>query len=595
MQHIRGIVSSLNVSRLKKHTQSRWFALALITLLTLIYFIPVLLRLGTYMTGGDPMFNAWVLERNQHCILRQHCPDYVNANIYYPNKDTMLYSEVEISPSIVSMPLHFLDSNPILPYNIVTILTVLMLGFSMYWLALYLSKGHQGYSIFAGLLFEFGPINVAGVWHLQTLSVFCFPLIFLMIFKYLDTRARKYLIGLFFVLLYCFYASWYVMVFMVATLGFAFVLFLVQKRASLKTLGVLVGVCAAACVLTLPLALQYLKFDRQSNATYTLQEKVLNSTNLVDYAVTPGFTLAGQFMRLVLGGKRDASLYNHTATLSYAGISLFVVTLVIGPCLLWRKRRSLPAALKSSRQTYVLFGSIAVLAFIISLGPLLKIGQSYVHTISGQPFVVPLPMLLIHLFVPQLGFLRQSARASALVIFAFCCMLAVLAGWVPRLTFYKRHVRLITIIVVAIIAVDVLPAKVLPLDSNPHAYHSDIPAVYQFVKQHSKIDNIIVLQAEDYPHVTFWFARTEDVLWSGYYNRNLYNGYSGYVPPTYEAQYSDFVNLDPSDPAKMRAVGLRYVIVDDELYTNKPTVLKSVPSILGKPIYQDVRYQMYKL
>lgn len=576
--------------RAKKPWRSKWFGMAIIVLATLIYFFPLILRLGTYMTGGDSMFNAWVMERNQHCLLREHCPEYSNANIYYPNKDSMLYSEVEISPSVVTLPLHFLSPNPILPYNVVTILTFVMLGLSMYWLALYLSKGNWYYSLLAGLLFEFGPTLMASTYHLQSLSVFCYPLAFLAVFKYLDTHRRRYLALLLGALLYCFFASWYQMIFMLGMVGVLLLFVLWRKRATWRDVGIMVAVVGVACVITLPLVTQYLHFSKESQAKYTLTEKVADSSGLPDYAITPSYTPLGQLIQLVSG--HHWNLYSKVQTLSYGGISLYVLVFAVGPYLVWRRR----LADKKLKYEYLLFGFIALAMFVISLGPLLKIGVDGFYHIHGLTAVIPMPAMLIHLFVPQLGFMRGLARAAALMLFAMCCLLAILGSRIaPKWSFYKRHALLINCVVGLVLAVDILPGKMIPLDPNPHAYHSGVPAVYQRIKDDPKIDDIVVLQAKDYPHIDFWFARTEVVLWSAYFNRNIYNGYSGYEPPTFEAEYSDFVNLDPSDPVKMRARGLKYVIVDRELYTNKPEVLASVPGILGKPIYHDSRYDMYKL
>ena len=62
------------------------------------------MHVGDYSEGGDAMFNAWAIARNQHCILREACPSYVNANIYFPHKDTMLYSESQLSAGFLTYP-----------------------------------------------------------------------------------------------------------------------------------------------------------------------------------------------------------------------------------------------------------------------------------------------------------------------------------------------------------------------------------------------------------------------------------------------------------------------------------------------------------
>jgi hypothetical protein len=120
--------------------------------------------------------------------------------------------------------------------------------------------------------------------------------------------------------------------------------------------------------------------------------------------------------------------------------------------------------------------------------------------------------------------------------------------------------------------------------------------VYQFVKDHPDINNIIVLRGdEDYPHAPIPTARAEDVLWSGYHNRNIYNGYSGYTPPNYFIDYGDYKDFEPNDIPKMKAVGLRYVIVDKLLSNNRPHLAENLRKNLSPKLYEDERYALYKL
>lgn len=73
-------------------SKNNWVGIAVTLFASLIFFMPILGRLGTYSEGGDAMFNAWLMARNHHCILQQGCPDYTTSNMYYPHQDSMLYS-----------------------------------------------------------------------------------------------------------------------------------------------------------------------------------------------------------------------------------------------------------------------------------------------------------------------------------------------------------------------------------------------------------------------------------------------------------------------------------------------------------------------
>lgn len=564
---------------------SKWFAPLFFLAITLFYFLPIIIRLTTYMPGGDAMYNAWVIARNHHCILRENCDDYTTANQYFPHEDTMLYSETELSPSVVTLPVRLFTDNPIAAYNLITIASFFMIGLSMYLLARHLSKGNQFFALAAGVVFEFAPIIMASTHHLQNLSIFCLPLAVLFILKYVESRQRKYLLYLFLALLYVFYASWYQMVFVSGTIGLLLLGLLWVKRQNFRQLCMVVLVLVAACVATLPLAKEYMRFSKESGAEYELQEKVANSSSFVDYVVPTPVTSFGEFF----GDQR----FNFSLdTWSYAGISMYVIAFG-GLWLVFKNRKKIAAA---TTKLYVTFFGVGALAFIISFGPFLKFNGSHLYNVAGQGVSIPMPYLWIDQYVPVLGFMRQPARASMLFIFALCCLLALLPILLKNVQFFKKRARLVYMVLGAVLIIDFVPLTMVPLDPHPHAYHPEVPKVYQYIKKNPEIDNIIILQAKEYPNVSFWFARTENVLWAGYHNRNIYNGYSGYIPPTYEAEYSDFVNLDADDPAQMKRLGLRYVIVDSELYTNKPEVLKKVPDILGdKPVYSDSRYKIYKL
>lgn len=571
----------------KRVVTSTWFAVAFFVIITAIYFLPILIRVNVYIPGGDAMYNAWVMERNQHCMLREHCPVYTDANIYFPNKDSMLYSETEISPSVVTMPIHLLNQNPIIAYNIITVASFFMAGWSMYLLARYLSKGSALFGLAIGAVFEFAPIMLAATHNLQNLSIFCLPLAAYFIFKYLDTTYKKYLVGLFLSLVYVFYASFYQMVFTIIGVGVLFVtLWFIRKQY--KALLIVGGVIFAACVAVAPLAKVYLNFSPgKNNNDYNVIKKIVNSSSAQNYVVPPDYTLAGRLYNRINTEPRF-----HPDALTYAGVSLYVLAIASG-IVAYRQRKKLQRELG---KLYVMFAGLGVAGFVLSLGPYLKVHGEYLYKVAGDHVAIPMPFWFIDTYVPALGFLRGPARFGVLLIFALCCLLALFVAQLATLSWYKKRAVWINIGIVLLLAIDLLPLHMVPLSTNPHSFSHGVPAIYQYIKDHPEIDNIVILQAKDYPNVDFWFARTETVLWSGYHNRNIYNGYSGYVPPTYESEYSDFVNLDPSDPDKMRARGLRYVVVDTELYTNKPEVLQVVPSILGdKPIYSDSRYKLYKL
>src|SRR6266540_3265030 len=132
-----------------------WLGTLLILVATLIFFWPIVIRLDSYSDGGDSMFNAWTLARNHHCLQGEGCPNYADGNIYFPNKYSMLYSETQLSAGGVTLPLHWINNNPIFAFNVLMIVSFFLSGWFMYLLAKRLSRGNELFSILAGLIFEF--------------------------------------------------------------------------------------------------------------------------------------------------------------------------------------------------------------------------------------------------------------------------------------------------------------------------------------------------------------------------------------------------------------------------------------------------------
>ncbi len=571
--------------------RKHWIGTIVILIATIAFFWPLIIHINNYSEGGDAMFNAWTLARDQHCILRQDCPNYADGNIYFPNKDSMLYSETQLSTALVSLPLHWIDPNPLLAYNVITIVSYFLAGWFMYLLAKRLSRNNELFSVLAGLVFAFAPTRL-GISHLQNLCIFCLPLAVLFILKYFERHKRLYLAGLFVTLLYLFFASWYQMVFGIIAIGVLIGCALLMRLVHWKTALHIVVTVAVAAIMTLPLALQYTHFSKQQHANFGIGAQVTYAASVADYFLPYSNTLlGGYFYRHVSGVQVNA--YNPDNA-SYGGLILYTVALGVAVmAYLHRKKRKT----STNNQLVVLFLAIAVVGFIVSLGPLLKVGGAYYYAeAEGYRLVIPLPYLIVDLLLPQLSFIRSIGRAAVLVLFGLGSLLALAPLYLQQLKISSRGKTIIVGVICLFIFVDVLPAR--PIHLLPEAYHYNlrIPAVYSFIKSHPQINNIIVLRADiDYPGAVLSTARLEDVLWAGYHNRNIFNGYSGFEPPTYKKDYADFVDFAPSDVAKMQHLGLRYVLVDKQLSTSNPTFVSTIDQTLKNKTYQDDRYALYEL
>src|SRR5678815_558922 len=93
-------------------------ALALISALVVFATWPQAARLGTAVTDfGDPLLNAWILAWVAHAIVRDPLHLF-NTNIFFPEQNTLAYSETLIVPAILAAPLLWGGVDPMLVQNL---------------------------------------------------------------------------------------------------------------------------------------------------------------------------------------------------------------------------------------------------------------------------------------------------------------------------------------------------------------------------------------------------------------------------------------------------------------------------------------------
>ncbi len=577
--------------------RKHWIGTVLLLAATMIFFWPMITRLDSYSPGGDAMFNAWIIQRNQHCILQQECPNYFDANIYFPNKDTMLYSETQFTPGLLTLPLHWLNDNPLFAYNTYTILMFFFNGWFMYLLVKRLSKGNEFVSVLAGFVFAFAPFKMAAIFHMQNMSIYFLPLATLITLKFFEKKNKWYLLGLLIVLSLLFYSSWNQMVFAGAIFALILLGMLYFKLANWKLIAMVGVTVAMAALTTAPMAVQYLRFSKEHNASFPLSEQLLYESSLADYTKPHDGTLLGKLYYKL----HPAAIHNayNLDSYSYHGLVLYLTAIVLIVVAFRRRKQSADERL--AYKWIVIFAVTALVGFVLSLGPLLKIHGTYLYSAlpDGQHATIMMPYMLIDKFLPQLSFIRAVGRWSILVLFALCCLLAYVPLYLRTTQWGARHRRAIYWTVAILAVIELAPLHRVAMTSpttNPYNYNMKIPEVYHFVKQHPEINDIVIIEGDpDYPHAPIPVVRAEWVLWAGYHNRNIFNGYSGYEPKGYMDQYIDFKDLDAKDIVKMRQLGLRYVIIDKQLSTMKPELITNSRILLPQKLYEDQRYILYKV
>jgi hypothetical protein len=140
--------------------------LLLFTVLTAVLTYPQAFRLrDSVHDDGDPLLNAWALAWVAHQL--PAAPAHLfDANIFYPERRTLAYSETLLVPAIAAAPLRWAGFGPLLVYNLVFLSGFIVSGVGTAVLVRYLT-GRAGAAIAAGIVFAFLPYRIDHYPHLQ--------------------------------------------------------------------------------------------------------------------------------------------------------------------------------------------------------------------------------------------------------------------------------------------------------------------------------------------------------------------------------------------------------------------------------------------
>src|SRR5262245_5302990 len=120
---------------------------------------------------GDPLLNTWALAWVAHQVPR--APAHLfDANIFYPERRTLAYSETLLVPAAFAAPLYWAGVSRLLIYNIVFLSGFIVSGVGTSLLVRTLT-GSAAAGRVAGLVFAFLPYRIDHFPHLQLQQTQC--------------------------------------------------------------------------------------------------------------------------------------------------------------------------------------------------------------------------------------------------------------------------------------------------------------------------------------------------------------------------------------------------------------------------------------
>jgi hypothetical protein len=613
---------------LKEHL----LVLCLFLILVMLFTLSFALNLDSAVISSrvDNLLNVWIFSWNGHA-LRTSPTGLFQANMNYPSADSLAFSEHLFTFSLLAAPVAWITGNPVLAYNLISLLGFALCGYTMYLLVKYLT-GKRMSALAAGVFFTFVPYHFSTIVHVHV-SLYCLqPLILLFLFRYFDQGRPRELVGLGAAFLAQALLGWYQLAFSSIPIAIFFLWRILSRdrRQQVKKLLLVAGVLLLCMAVVIPFAMPYFRLRR--NMPESEREPALNviaRAHLVDYvrvlpqnwfydklgffktgspgegnALFPGFMILPLFflaLFFLFGGLRisragpgeepqrqDGDLPSNPEAEAVDRANLEANPPRAGPAL-----PGPPERIASPRGFFLFFALLGLVCFTLSLGPdpggLNNIFYKVLHKL------------------PFYGFVRFPVRYHIMVLMS----LAVVAGYgCAALQSYvqsKRGRKWALAAALTLIALMLLEFTVVGLPRVSVPVAGDVPQVYRDL---ADIEGAVVVEVpmpfvsdsvvfEDPLSINFGtldnLFKSADweqsaTYFSVYHWKKLVNGMSGYYPIFYRRTLVE-MQAFPGTRAMsfLRGAGVNHILArwDDFPASSRSAIREALEKQPGVELVRD--------
>jgi hypothetical protein len=450
--------------------------------LTVVMTFPLAFRLETLgrVDNGDGQFSIWNVAWVARTLVVD--PRHVfDANIFYPRRWTLVYSESNLGAGILAIPVYWATRNPYAAHNFVLLLSFVLSATGAFALIRYLTADWRA-AFIAAIPFAYCPYVFAHTPHIQLLMTAGLPFGLLACHRLVDhpdTR-RGVILGITMVLqtLCCGYYA----VFLMLMAGYTLLVLMAIRRLWFNGpfwRAILVAAVTAGAG-AFPLMLPYLNLQSATGFRRSLADSRRYSADWRAYLASSAYAHAW-----LLG------LIGHWQEVLFPGVSATVLGAagtVIGFA---RGGRA--------RELSLVYGGLAALSCWASFGP------------AGRLYS------LLYALAPGFSLLRAPSRFGIVVVLALSVLMGLaISVLLARLT----RPRLVAFLLGLVAAVELLaPSRFVPVQPPSPAY-----------RVLSALPYGAVLELPVYSDA-FRFVRTRYMLDSTAHWMPLVDAYSDYVPP----------------------------------------------------------------
>ncbi len=481
---------------------------------------------GGRLDTDDGRFSVWNVAWVARTLVTDPTGVY-DANIFYPRRGTLAYSEANLGAGVLAIPAYWLSGgNPYLAHNSVVLLSFVLAMLGMWALVRHLT-GSSLAGVAPGIAFAFCPHVFSHLPHIQLLMSAGLPFALLAMHRFVERQTPVRVITLGLVVGAQGLACGYYGVFAALLLTPGIVFYGIRtgqwRRWTYWAWAAAAGLLAIAVVV--PFFLPYLDLQASTGFARTVAETRQWSARWSSYAASPAWAHRWLVPYLPPWGE---VLYPGTVAL---------VGGLLGARLLWRMHESSPAGVRGRDHAWF-YGGIVIVMGWASFGP--DAGLYY----------------LLHESIPLFQWIRAPSRLGFLVGMS----LAVLAGFAIRWLLTRSARPAAAAAVIAAITVgDIVIAPLNLQDAEP------VAAAYESLKRrpYGPVAEFPFFYLRmDFPRHAYYMLNSTS-HW-----RPLVNGYSDFIPPEFRQMVVP-VSSFPNDEsfAILKQFRVRYAVFHMNLYS----------------------------
>lgn len=507
------------------------------TLITLIITWPLIFKMNSLIIDPyDGLLITWFLNWDIHALLRgfhdfHEWVNFFNANIFYPYKNTLAFSEYMLPQAILASPFVLFFNEPLLAYNINFLLGFIFSGTSLFYLFYHLTK-KTNVAIACSSLFTLSIVHLNYMSHLQLFNIW--PLIFSI--HCLISRHYKLFV------LTVIISTLTTPLFLYFLLPIVFLDVIINRKEVLK----LSFHTLIALVILLPFLAPYFLVSRQFNYKRPINDAIHFSLQIPDLA---NISNSSRLSTLIAPIAKSTPAYPGTAMTALTVLMLFSIIRRL-------KYEGFSNFVRKSSKTQLFFHLLTIISFVLSLGPAFHVFRNTVHV--GPIPAIPLPYLAFYYLVPGFSGFRTPSRW---IILTFLC-LSISIG----LFFKKRFSNKFAIIIIFLTILEIN----FPLLYTHVPSRKNFPPEQKWLSLNYSNDPIIQFpiynwsdQGKTHSQQGSFGQETLREYYSTIHFHPMFNGYSGFSPKDWENRVFWLQKEFPSNKSVefLQSIKIRLVLV----------------------------------